>query len=206
MSLSPEVVAKQHPLLVRVVKMVAAAIVGGVLGGLGALFHDEIHAYFSYLFVGGNLRGEYVLQGFDYDGPTKQWAARDTKVILKHGGSKVFGTESSAINTWNLFGYFRDPILSLAYENNDPGAVGTGTYTLTRDLPFVLWGHWIGVECDDNTHAKFLAQCPAVLYRADHAAAAEQYTEFMKRDCVRITLSSGPCPIRKLTPTKKTGK
>lgn len=157
----------------------------------------------SYLFVGGNLRGEYVLQSLTYDETVNKWVPYDTKVVLKHGGTKVFGTEVSATNTWSIFGYFRDPVLSLAYENNDPAAVGTGTYTLMRDWPFVLWGHWIGVECDSNTHKKFLAQCPAVIYRADHAADAKQYSDFMKRDCVRITLDSGPCPLRQTTSTNK---
>jgi len=93
--------------------------------------------------------------------------------------------------------------LALAYENNDSGAVGTGTYTLTRDWPYVLWGHWIGVECNGNTHRKFLAQCPAVLYRTDHAETRAQYDNFMNQDCITITLDGGPCPVRKEIPTKK---
>ena len=176
---------------------------GGLIGGLGVLFQDEIHAYFSYLFVGGNLRGDYVLDSFNYNEKLNRWEPAHTTLILKHGGTKVFGAETGTRNTWRHFGYFRDPVLALAYENNDSGAVGTGTYTLTRDWPYVLWGHWIGVECSGNTHRKFLAQCPAVLYRTDHAETRAQYDNFMNQDCITITLDGGPCPVRKEIPTKK---
>jgi hypothetical protein len=182
--------------------MIAVAVAGGLFAGLGTLFQNEIHAYFSYLFVGGNLRGEYVLESPTYDASTNKWLPDDRKVVLREGGTKVFGTESTEGNTWSLLGYFRDPVLSIAYENVDPGAVGTGTYTFSRDWPYVLWGHWIGVECNGNTHTKFLALCPALLYRTDHAEDRKQYSDFMKRDCVTITLNSGPCPLRK---TKKSG-
>jgi hypothetical protein len=186
----------QEPWFARLVKYLGTAIAGGLLAGVGMLFADEIHAYLSYLFVNGNLRAEYILQSFEFDESTNKWKPFNTKVDLKQGGTTVFGTESSTRNTWRLFGYFRDPILSLAYENNDSGAVGTGTYTLTRDWPFVLWGHWIGVECNANIHKKFLAQCPAVLYKVDHESDAKQYSDFLKRDCIPITLDSGPCPVR----------
>jgi hypothetical protein len=183
----------------RLAKSLISIVAGGLVAGLGVLFQDQIHAYLSYLLVKGNLRGEYVLQSLEFDESVNRWIPFNTKVDLKHGGTTVFGTESSTKNTWSMFGYFRDPVLSLAYENDDSGAVGTGTYTLTRDWPFVLWGHWIGVECNGNTHKKFLAQCPAVLYRIGHDGDAKQYSDFLKRDCISITLDSGPCPVRKTT-------
>ena len=190
----------------RIATALASAIAGGVLAGLITFFHDEIYAYVSSVFVTGNLYGDYVLEALGYEESTNKWERYDTRVGLMHGGTKVFGTETSARQSWRMFGYFRDPVLALAYENNDRGAVGAGTYTMTRDWPYVLWGHWIGVECDGNTHQKFVAQCPAVLYRMDHANEARQYDEFMKRDCVRITLNSGPCPVRRKAdaqPTKE---
>jgi hypothetical protein len=136
------------------------------------------------------------LQSFEFSESDNKWVPFSTKVDLKHGGTTVFGTERSATNTWNMFGYFRDTVLSLAYENDDPAAVGTGTYLLSRDLPFMLWGHWIGVECNmSTTHRKFLVQCPAVLYRIDHEEdAKKQYSDFLKRECISITQDSGPCP------------
>jgi hypothetical protein len=194
----------QEPLLNRLVKLLVTAAAGGLVAGLGVLFHDEIHARLSHLFVKGNLSGEYVLQSLEFDESRNKCVPLSTRVDLKHGGTTVFGTESSTSNTWSMFGYFRDPILSLAYENNDSGAVGTGTYTLTRDWPFVLWGHWIGVECNGITHKKFLAQCPAVLYQIDHKNDANQYGDFLKRDCISITLDSGPCPIRKQAGSEST--
>jgi hypothetical protein len=193
----------QEPWSVSLLKWGAVAVAGGLIGGLGTLFRDEIHAYVSYWFVTGNLFGNYVLDTFEYNEKEDKWKPARTRLSLMHGGTKVFGTETGTSNTWRHFGYFRDPVLALAYENNDTAALGSGTYTLTRDVPYVLWGHWIGVECNANTHKRFLAQCPAVLFRADHAETRAQYDKFMNRDCIPITLDVGPCPVRKDVTTKK---
>lgn len=185
-----------------IVKKIALAVVAGLVGALLSLFAEEIHAYFSYLFVGGNLGGDYVLRTFVYDDGRAAWVPYTTNLNLKHGGTRVFGTNSSTTSNqrWSLFGYFRSPFLALAYENRDPAAHGTGTYTLKQDLPYVFWGHWIGVECDLNINQRFLAQCPCIAYRSDHPEMEQRYSKFMERECVRITLEGpGPCPQRKTT-------
>ena len=97
-----------------------------------------------------------------------------------------------------MFGYFRSPFMGIAYENRDPAAVGTGTFTLKQDLPYVLWGYWTGVECDLNTHQRFLAQCPMVVYRTDHPEAQGNYKEFMTKECVRLTNEPVACPAKNL--------
>lgn len=182
-----------------ILKKLGWAALGGLLGGLLTLFSDEIHAYASHLFVGGNLGGEYVLKTYTYQDATKTWVPATDNVSLKHGGTRVFGTINSTISPqrWRFFGYFRSPVLSIAYENEDPAALGTGTFTLQQDLPYVFWGHWVGVQCDLNTNQRFLAQCPSIAYRKDHPELQERYAKFMDRECIRITLESGPCPPRK---------
>jgi hypothetical protein len=199
--------AVRQPWHIRQAIYLAGIVASGLLAGLGVLFQNEIHAHLSYFFVKGNLRGKYILQSYEFSDADKKWTPLTTTVDLMHGGTTVFGTESSTTNTWSLFGYFRDPVLSLAYENDDPGAVGTGTYTLSRDLPYVLWGHWIGVECNrTTTHKTFLAQCPAVMYRIDHKDEAKQYSDFLKRECISITQDSGPCPPIKESDSRSTKK
>lgn len=182
-------------------RKLAWAAGGGLLGGLLTLFSDEIRAYAYYTFVGGNLRGEYVLKTYTFEDSTKQWVSSTDSLTIKHGGTRVFGTLSSTKSPlrWSVFGYFRSPVLALTYENEDPAAVGTGTFTLQQDLPYAFWGHWIGVQCDLNTNQRFLAQCPCIAYRKDHPELEANYKKFMDRDCVRITLESGPCPPRKTT-------
>jgi hypothetical protein len=174
------------------------AVVGATVAALLSLFFEEIHAYVSYLFVGGNLRGEYVVRTSSFDGRANKWSPYGLKLVLKHGGTRVFGTESSATSnqTWRVFGYFRPPFLSLAYESNDSAALGTGTYSFKQDLPYVLWGYWIGVECDLSKNQRFLAQCPAIAYRADHPELLQRYENFMSRDCVRITNEPVACRIK----------
>ncbi len=182
------------------IKKVILAAAAGVVGALLSLFTDEIHAYFSYLVIGGNLRGDYILQTFVYDDGKATWVPYTTNLNIKHGGTRVFGTNSSTRSDqrWRVFGYYRSPFLALAYENTDSAAHGTGTYTLKQDLPYVFWGHWIGVECDLNINQRFLAQCPCIAYRRDHPEMEQRYSKFMERQCVRITLEGpGPCPPRK---------
>lgn len=157
-----------------------------------SFFSGHIHAYVSHLIIGGNLSGDYILQSYRYDHDTKKWTLWTANVDLKHGGTRMFGTKRSTETnqTWSLFGYFRAPFLALAYENNEAAAVGTGTYTLQQDVPYALWGHWIGVECDSNINQRFLAQCPCVLYLKTHPELQARYSTFMNRECLRITKES----------------
>ncbi len=181
---------------------VGAIAVSAIFGALLSFYADEIHAYTSYLFVGGNLGGNYVVQTYDFDEHINKWVPYNSTLEIKHGGTKIFGIETSVLSTrsWRVFGYFRPPFLGLAYENRDPAAVGTGTFAFKQDLPYVLWGYWTGVECDLNTHQRFLAQCPAVAYRADHPEAPDSYKEFMSKACVRLTTDPVACPVKNPSP------
>lgn len=145
------------------------------------------------------------MKAYSFEGkPKPAWIPFDSDVELKHFGTRVIGERtSSKAYVWALSGFFRDPILSLSYENVDRSAVGTGTFTLQRDGPFALWGHWIGVECDPMTNRRFLAQCPILVYRTDKAHVAEtpKYKAFMARKCIPITLDDGPCPVKSSSQT-----
>src|SRR6266849_2179585 len=79
----------------------ALAVLTAFVGGAATFFADEIHAYISYLFVGGNLRGQYVLQTFYYDDDSKEWKPVNLNLTLKHGGTYVFGTQSSTTSDVN---------------------------------------------------------------------------------------------------------
>lgn len=185
----------------RSVKELVLVAIGAAATALLAFFKDELHARVDHFFTQGNLGGKYVLRTFELM-PKGKWEPYDSDVELKHFGTRVIGERStSKAYKWELSGFFREPILSLSYENVDRSTVGTGTYTLQRDGPFALWGHWIGIDCDPDTNKRVLAQCPVLLYRTDKAVLAEtpKYKEFMSRQCIPITLDTGPCPLKPST-------
>ncbi len=189
-------VARKFPDSTSIFQWLGNAVVGGLAGAILVYFSDEIHAYFSYMFLGGNISGEYFVKTFVYEASNDTWKPATTKIDLKHGGTYVFGTEHGTLTTneWRWEGFFRASALAIAYENKDPAAIGTGTYTLKRDLPYIFWGHWIGVECDSKTHRNFIAQCPAIMFLTKYQQTENNYTEFMSHQCIRVTPETGPCP------------
>jgi len=184
----------------RYVKEIVLLVIGAGAASLFGYFKDDIRAHVDHFFAKGTIGGKYVMKAYTFEGkPNPAWISFDSDVELKHFGTRVIGERtSSKAYVWRLSGYFRDPILSLSYENVDLSMVGTGTFTLQRDGAFAFWGHWIGVECDPRTNRKFLAQCPVLVYRTDKAKLAETplYEEFMGRSCIPITLDNGPCPLK----------
>jgi hypothetical protein len=184
----------------RYLKEIVLVAAGAGISALFGYFKDDIRASVDHFFTSGSIGGSYIMRAYTFEGkPKPEWISFDSDVVLKHFGTRVIGERmSSKAYVWELSGYFRDPILSLSYENVDKSAVGTGTFTLQREGPFALWGHWIGVECNPLTHQKFLAQCPVLVYRADQAQLVEvpKYKEFMARECIKISLDYGPCPVK----------
>jgi hypothetical protein len=85
--------------------------------------------------VGGNLTGEYALLWYYYDDDKKEFVLATDAMSIKHGGTEIFGTISAGqqgtVSTlsppqqYRLFGYFRWPVLALAYENEDPAGNST---------------------------------------------------------------------------------
>lgn len=189
----------------KIARGMLIALAGALLGGIVTYFKDELQAHAERLIFKGKLDGDYVLKTFAYDDKTRNWTPYTMTFGLSHAGTHVFGTIRSTTSdrAWEAYGYFRDPVLALSYENTDSAAVGTGAYVLKQDVPYVMWGHWIGVECDDNTNQRLVAQCPAIMYRSDSAKEEKRYTEFMSRTCVTITPDSGPCPAKKTSDKAK---
>ena len=165
------------------------ALLGTVFGGVITFLADDVDAWMRYLIQPGNLGGQYLLKSFAHraDSPYDKIDLL-YNVDLNHGGSRVFGTIRGITARYKFNGYVRQQFLSFAYGGVGP--LGTGTYTMQRDVEGGFWGFAVQVECIQR-NAQYV-RCPALMYKAGHANMEKTYSDFLNRDCEKVTVERPP--------------
>jgi len=171
---------------------VIVVAVGGIVATLFAFNWEDLDALWRYYLQPGNISGVYSLDGHTYKAaPPYDKIDLKWRFVLKHGGTRVFGTIGPVGKVvYNFRGYKRDKFLSMAYGGVREGGLGTGTITLQRDVQAsggadIFWGYTVVVECMDGK--ALFVRCPAVMYEEGHPDHAAQYQSFMTTTaCERV--------------------
>jgi hypothetical protein len=163
-------------------------VAGAILGALFGFIWDDIDALVRYWVQPGNMGGAYVMKSSVIDdNPPYAQVPHFYKVTLKHGGTQVFGTlESQGGKRWNFYGYVRNKFVSLAYGGVQQDGLGTGTYSMQKDVDNIIWGHVTQVECI-GLDAMY-TRCPVIMHRVGLSAGEEKYKEFMSGACEKVVI------------------
>jgi hypothetical protein len=153
---------------------------------------EDLDALWRYYLQPGNISGTYTLAGHTYTNtPPNKKVELNWRMVLKHGGMRVFGTIGGPERVVYRFGgYKRDRFLGLAYGGVKEGGLGTGTITIQRDIQSgghdFYWGYTVIVECIGG-NALFV-RCPAVMYEEGHPEIPDYYKNFVTQDCEWIQI------------------